>query len=74
MSNLVVLVPAEDQGETVKDCKGVDGSEENVVEENEVNDGRSKDESIMVKENEVNDESNDKKVDEESESPSTNDA
>ena len=49
----------------------------NVVEENEVNDDRSENESIVVKENEVNNNqlNNEKRVDEEeSESKSTNDA
>ena len=60
VSNLIVLVPAEDQVKVDTDSKGED------VSENEAN---------MVKENEVNDESNDEeKVDEESESQSTNDA
>ena len=60
VSNLIVLVPAEDQVKVDNDSKGED------VSENEAN---------MVKENEVNDESNDEeKVDEESESQSTNDA
>ena len=60
VSNLIVLVPAEDQVKVENDSIRED------VSENEAN---------MVEENEVNDESNDgKKVDEESESPSTNDA
>ena len=60
VSNLIVLVPAEDQVKVENDSIRED------VSENEAN---------MVEENEVDDESIDeKKVDEESESPSTNDA
>ena len=60
VSNLVVLVPAEDQAIVENDSKPEDMSEY---------------EANVVEENEVNDESNDeKKVVEESESLSTNDA
>ena len=80
VSNLIVLVPAEDQVGVENDSKiggTSEDNESNVVEENEVNDDRSENESIVVKENEVNNDqlNNEKRVDEEeSESKSTNDA